>query len=138
MSQTMRDVEETTPSRTPSTSLKRPVHQAMHVGVFYALAGLFGAILLVFFFTFIGDPGTVFMIAVCAVYVIMFFGTPLVLSRISKPRGDSANWADFMDEPVATFNGPMSGRAALLQICIVPLALLVCVLAICVAIAIYR
>lgn len=101
-----------------------PVPPGVHHGAFYAFAGLYGAMLLLFLLTFIDSGQTVFALGICTVYGLLFFGTPLVLYRVSGQTPGRRGWADFLDEKMETNTGMISGRAALVQICIVPAALL--------------
>lgn len=117
---------------------RTPVNATVHDGVFKIFVGLFVAILAAFFVTFRQDAETVFMIGICAVYGIMYFSTPLIMRRVAGGKPESKSWAKFLAEPFATYTGPISGRVALLQICIVPAALTVCVLGICVIIGFSR
>lgn len=115
-----------------------PVNTTIHDGVFKIFVGLCVAILAAFFVTFREDAETVFMIGICAVYGIMYFSTPLIMRRVAGEKPESKSWAKFLAEPFATYTGPISGRVALLQICIVPAALTLCVLGICVIIGFSR
>lgn len=114
------------------------VNTAVHDGVFKVIMGLFAAILAVFYLTFSHDPETVFMIGICAFYGLMYFGTPIVLRRASHEKPENKDWTEFLDEPFSTNTGLISGRTALLQICIVPAALAICVIGICVVIVLSR
>lgn len=114
------------------------VNTAVHDGVFKIFMGLFAAILVIFYLTFSHDAETVFMIGICAFYGLMYFGTPIVLRRASREKRENKDWTEFLDEPFSTNTGLISGRTALLQICIVPAALAICVIGICVVIALSR
>lgn len=112
------------------------VNTAIHPGVYKILGGIFFGILLAFFWVFRSNAETVFAIGICAVYCIMYFGTPMALARFTPQRQKTRQsfWA-FLDRPLDTWTGKITGREALFQICLIPAALLVCTVAICVIIA---
>jgi len=125
--------------RDSSTSLEgASVNTAVHDSVFKIFTGLFAAILAAFYVSFSHDPETVFMIGICAFYCLMYFGTPIVLRRASQEKRENKDWTSFLAEPFSTNTGLISGRTALLQICIVPAALLICVVGICVILTLSR
>ncbi len=114
------------------------VNTAVHDGVFGIFIGLFAAILAVFYLTFSQSGESVFMIAICAFYGAMYFGAPALFRRISKEKRRRKDWSSFLSEPLSTNTGMISGRAALLQICLVPAALTICVTGICIIVALVR
>ncbi len=115
-----------------------PAIPGVHHGAFYLFAGLYGAMILAFLVTFMGSGQTIFALGVCTIYGLVFFGTPLVLYRVSGKMPDGRSWADFLNEPVETNTGSISGWAVLVQICIVPAVLLPLIAFIGIVIAIYR
>lgn len=123
---------------TSAISKGESVNTTVHDGVFKIFMGLFTAILAIFYLTFSHDAETVFMIGICAFYGLMYFGTPIVLRRASREKPEKKDWTEFLDEPFSTNTGLISGRTALLQICIVPAALAICVIGICVVISLSR
>jgi len=120
----------------PLTNTK--INSQVHAGVFTIYTGMFVIIIFAFYAVFSRDAETVFMIAICIFYGTMYFGTPLVLQKASGEVPARADWSTFLSEPIATHTGPISGRAALIQICIVPTALAICVIGICLIIAFSR
>ncbi len=122
----------------PEPALRGRTNTELHKGVYKLFAGIFGAILAVFFVTFRHDTEATLMIVICGVYGAMYFGTPYLLWRTSGKAASQHRWADFLNEPFATNTGEISGRGALFHICLVPAALSVAVSCICLAVTLYR
>lgn len=84
----------------------------------------YGSALAIVAYTFWRSGYTLLSIAVCFVYVVMFFGVPIVMARI-RNRHDG-RWApegrEAMLDHVDVFNGSIGRKEALLQMSIVPLA----------------
>ncbi|MCK5746945.1 MAG: hypothetical protein KAH44_12055 [Oricola sp.] len=100
---------------------------SVHGGVFKALALIYASILGVFWLAFQGDREALFMVAISAVYLAAYMGTPFMLSRIGG-RVDPVQekpLARFLEEPFETWTGVISGREAALQILLIPSALLI-------------
>ncbi|PQA86824.1 hypothetical protein [Hyphococcus luteus] len=100
---------------------------SLHGGVFKALALIYAALLAVFWLTFAGDKEALFMVAISAVYLAAYMGTPFMLSRVGG-RVDPVqekSFAAFLKEPFETWTGVVSGREAMLQILLVPSAVLI-------------
>lgn len=110
-------------------SRERKTNSSLHAGVFKALAFINAGILGVFWLTFRGNSEALFMVAISAVYLGAYLGTPFLLSRVGG-RIDpvqSKPFAQFLEEPFETWTGAVSGREALLQIVLVPAAILIAV-----------
>lgn len=100
---------------------------SVHGGVFKMLALIYAALLGVFGLTFRGDGEALFMVAISAVYLAAYMGTPFMLSRIGG-RVDPVQekpLARFLREPFETWTGVLSGREAALQILLIPSAILI-------------
>lgn len=110
------------------------VHTLLHPTVVKIYVGFFILILIILYFTFAHHTETVFMIGICAFYGLMYFGTPWVLKRVAREDQQEVRWREFLSKPFDTNTGKISGRTVLVQICIVPAALSVCILGICLAI----
>ena len=69
-----------------------------------------------------------FMVAISTVYMLMFFGTPLLIVRISQKaawhRKHRETFATFLSKPFDTCTGALTGREALLQMALVPAGLI--------------
>lgn len=122
----------------PDTKLLSPARHGVHHAAFYLFAGLYVGMMLLFLLTFMGSAPTVFAIGICIVYGLLFFGTPLVLYRVSGQSPDGRGWADFLNDKVETNTGVISGWAALVQICIVPASLLPIIAFIGILVTLYR
>jgi len=107
---------------------------AVHRSVFAAFVALNGGILAVFAMGFGGEAETALSLAICAVYLAMYVGTPYALSRIAPfdmPRPQPLR--SFLREPFDTWTGQMSGRQVAIQILVIPAALLLATAGIAVA-----
>jgi len=99
----------------------------IHGGVFVLMTMAYTAILLAFWLAFSADLDTVFAIGVCAVYLAMYLGTPWALVRTGRRHAGKSgervrSWGEFLEDGLTTFNGWCSGRTALIQILLVPVA----------------
>lgn len=99
----------------------------IHGGVFVLMTLAYAAILVAFWLAFSADLDTVFAIGVCAVYLAMYLGTPWALVRTGRRRAGKTDqparsWGEFLEDGLTTFNGWCSGRTALIQILLVPVA----------------
>ncbi|MFN3212909.1 MAG: hypothetical protein ACE37M_07385 [Henriciella sp.] len=97
------------------------VNTSVHPRVYQILGGLFFGILGVFYMVFAAQADTVFMIAICAVYFAMYFGTVAALVRVTPDRTKTRQGFDsFLNKPFDTFTGQITGREVVMQICLVP------------------
>ena len=82
------------------------------------------ALLAVFWVTFAESPSTAFLLVVCTILAVMFFGVPIVMSR-SGGKGSFAGpgLGDFLRGKLETINGAVDGLDALVQIVVVPACL---------------
>ncbi len=98
------------------------------------------ALMTVFWFTFAESPNAAFMVAISTAFGIMFFGVPLVMSRMDhQPQP----WAgpdlpQFLRGQVQTLTGPVNGFDALVQCLVVPVCLTIGAVAISVIINLDR
>lgn len=83
----------------------------------------YGVALAIVSYTFWHSRDALLSIAICAVYIVMFFGVPIVMARI-RNRHDG-RWRSDANETaadrVAIFGGSIGRPEALLQMVIVPL-----------------
>ncbi|WDI31265.1 hypothetical protein PUV54_15040 [Hyphococcus flavus] len=111
------------------TGVEPKTNASLHAGVFRVFALINAAILAVFWLTFRNDREALFMVAISAVYLGVYLGTPYMLSRVGG-RIDPVQkkpFAQFLAQPFETWTGVISGREALLQITLVPAAILIAV-----------
>jgi hypothetical protein len=94
---------------------------------FAALIAMYGLLVSSFAVAFRSDGETLFQIAICVFYGIMYFGTPFVLFSLGRNRDDDNKESDLLSaDPgalIETYTGPLAQRDALAQILSVPIAL---------------
>ena len=119
---------------------KTRINTSMHGGVYKTLAIVNIAILAICWWTFRGDGGAVFMIAISAIYLAAYLGTPFIMNRVAPidapidaPRSEP--FALFLDKPFETWTGIISGKEALFQVLLIPGAILITLTGISVIIA---
>jgi len=100
------------------------VYADMHPGIYKIAVLSWAAFMSIFWVTFWADAYATFMVAVCTVYAVMFFGVPYVMSRLTP----KANIVDhgllhFLRNRVDTIYGPVNSLEALVQVILVPAAL---------------
>lgn len=104
-------------------------NQSLHSAVFKTLGAVNAAILGVFWWTFRGDGEALFMIAVSAIYLAAYLGTPYIMNRAAKIDGQQTkSYYHFLREPFETWTGVITGREALLQVILIPSAILIAVI----------
>jgi ABC-type amino acid transport system permease subunit len=96
----------------------------MPVEIGRAIVGIYVAIVIAFALTMAKGGQASFMIAISAFYVAMFLGVPRLFLAVEGDRSRRPSWREFLSRGMNTHTGHMSGRAALLQILIVPVLLL--------------
>jgi hypothetical protein len=64
--------------------------------------------------------------AICAVFLTMFFSVPRIFLRIEPKQGERPNLDQFLAKGLDTYTGHCSGSAALGQILIIPALLTLC------------
>jgi hypothetical protein len=95
----------------------------MHPGVYKIALLCWAGFLSVFWVTFWVSANALFMVVIGTFYALMFFGVPIVMSRMAHTRPRALSLDAFLRGRFATFNGPVSGLDALLQVVLVPLCL---------------
>jgi len=96
----------------------------IHSAVWKSLGFFFFGILAVFALAFRSSPQTLFMLAICVIYLAMYLSGPLLVMRTAgETLDDGTPLAEFLDRPFSTFTGLVTGRQAWFQICIIPGAL---------------
>jgi type IV secretory pathway VirB2 component (pilin) len=63
------------------------------------------------------------MITVAALNGVMFFGVPVMLSRVGPKKRSTLGFGEFLRGEFDTLTGPVSGTEVLIQVITVPLAL---------------
>ena len=78
---------------------------------------------------------SIFVLVIAALFVIVFFTVPRIFFAVERDSGVRASLDDFLRNGMNTFTGHNSGRAALVQMLIVPILLTLAVLAMGITIA---
>jgi hypothetical protein len=94
------------------------------------LVGIYAALIGVFFLTLAGSRESAFMIAISGLYVTIFCAVPWIFLKVEKDPSRRPDLAEFMAKGLETWTGHCSGRAALVQMLIVPAMLTLCLLCI--------
>ena len=80
----------------------------------------YAALLGVFFAFFAGSPLAFFSIAVCAIFVAMYFAVPRIFFAVEADPSRRPSLSQFMHGGIQTLTGHTTGRDALIQMLIVP------------------
>ena len=83
----------------------------------------------------VGSAESIFVIVIAALFVIAFFTVPRIFFAVERDSGVRATLDEFLRNGMNTFTGHNSGRAALVQMLIVPILLTLAVLAMGITIA---
>ncbi len=78
------------------------------------------ALLGVFFALFAGSPLALFSIAICSVFVAMYFAVPRIFFAVEADPARRPSLSQFMHGGLQTLTGRTSGKDALIQMLIVP------------------
>ncbi len=124
-------------SRLSAAATRAQTH--LHAGVVRSLVAIHLFMFAVLLPTFFIDAEAVFMIAISAVYFVMYFGTAYAMGRAGGAGlDDGTTWGAFLDAPFETWTGIVSGRQAWIQICLVPMAIALNLAGACLIIALVR
>jgi hypothetical protein len=111
-------------SRGPAQIRSLPQTQAlMHRGVYRIALACWAGFLAVFWMTFWMSANALFMVVIGTFYALMYFGIPIIMSRMAPTRPRPGSLAGFLRGRFATIDGSVSGLDALLQVILVPVAL---------------
>ena len=83
----------------------------------------------------IGSAESIFVIVIAALFVVAFFTVPRIFFAVERDSGVRASFDDFLNKGMDTLTGHNSGKAALVQMLIVPIMLTLGVLAMGITIA---
>lgn len=83
----------------------------------------------------VGSAQSIFVIVIVALFVVVFFTVPRIFFSVERDSGVRASLDDFLRNGIKTFTGHNSGKAALVQMLIVPVMLTLAVLAMGITIA---
>ena len=82
----------------------------------------------------VGSAESIFVIVIAALFVIAFFTIPRIFFSVERDSGIRASLDDFLRNGMNTYTGHNSGKAALIQMLIIPIMLTFAVLAMGIAI----
>ena len=104
---------------------------SVHKAVFQLFAAINTAILVVFWFTFRNDSEALFMVAISTIYLAAYMATPFIMSHISHfDRPNESSFHAFLKGSFESWTGEVSGRQVLVQILLIPSAILTTVIGI--------
>ena len=83
----------------------------------------------------VGSAESIFVIVIAALFVVAFFTVPRIFFAVERDSGVRMSFDAFLRNGMDTFTGHNSGKAALIQMLIVPVLLTLAVLAMGIAIA---
>ena len=83
----------------------------------------------------VGSARSIFVIVIAALFVVAFFTVPRIFFSVERDSGVRASFDDFLTNGMNTFTGHNSGKAALVQMLVVPVMLTLGVLAMGITIA---
>lgn len=93
------------------------------------IAGSYGLIMAGFFLGFAHGRDAVMMVVISALYATIYLTVPAIMLH-AEGRGSRPNMQRFLRDGLNTWTGHASGRAALIQIMLIPLAIALAVFAI--------
>lgn len=107
-------------AREPVASVE--ITTEMPPGAFRALVGLYALMIGAFVMAFRRDGETMFQIAICIFYGVMYFSVPALLLGM-RPASGARRPNSMIVPKIDTFTGPLTQRDALAQILSVPTSL---------------
>jgi len=101
------------------------------------IAGAYAALIAALFIAAAGSRESVFVITICALFIVMFFTVPRLMFRAEADKSIRPSLERFMGEGMETLTGHSSGADALVQMLVVPAFLTIGVLCMAIAAAYY-
>ncbi len=83
-------------------------------------------LLTIFAVAFAHSKEALFAIAICAVFMAMYFSVPRIFFAVEPKQGERPNLDVFLAKGLQTYTGHCSGQDALVQMLIVPVLLTLC------------
>ena len=83
----------------------------------------------------VGSAESIFVIVIVALFAVAFFTVPRIFLAVERDSGVRASFNEFLHNGMTTFTGHNSGKAALVQMLVVPVLLTLGVLAMGITIA---
>jgi hypothetical protein len=110
-----------------------PAAADVPASVGWMILASYAAVIAALFFATAGTAYSMFMIAISASFVVMFFAVPGLFLAAERMNGRRVTFAEFMQTGMNTFTGHSTARAALVQMMIVPVFLTIGIAAIGIA-----
>jgi len=101
------------------------------------IAGAYAALIAALFIAAAGSRESVFLITICALFLVMFFTIPRLMFRAEADTSIRPSLERFLREGMDTLTGHSSGADALVQMLVVPAFLTIGVLCMAIAAAHY-
>jgi hypothetical protein len=99
------------------------------VGAYFAFLAVLSAALMA--------RDLVIPMAICAIYLMMAFGVPMLWARINPAHAERAlSWGEFSRRGIMTNTGQLTGREASVQVLILPVLILFWGLAVAIIVAV--
>jgi ABC-type amino acid transport system permease subunit len=108
----------------PPAPAPAPAVPDMPVAVGRTIVGIYIGIIAAFALTMAKGGQASFMISISAFYVAIFLTVPRLFLAVEADESRRPSWREFLSRGMDTQTGHTSGRAALVQILIVPVLLL--------------
>lgn len=99
------------------------------------IAASYGGLIVALAVATTASAESIFVIVIAGLFVIAFFSVPRIFFAVERDGGVRASLGDFLRNGMHTYTGHNSGKAALIQMLIVPIMLTLGVLAMGITIA---
>jgi type IV secretory pathway VirB2 component (pilin) len=134
-----RQAERAAAAPMPASSLRS---RGVRAGVLVlALAlGSYAAMVALMWLTFARTGEGLFVMLIVTLVFAAFVAVPLILLGLARRESAAkpASLREYLERSTGTFTGPLNGRAALVQIIVVPALLTLCIAGIAIALALAR
>jgi hypothetical protein len=108
----------------PTPFLAAPAAPDMPVGVGRLIVASYVGIVIAFAIGFAGDRDTNFALAIVALFVTIYLAVPRIFLGVEPKTSGRPSFDRFLSEGIMTYTGRTGGKAALAQILIVPVCLM--------------
>lgn len=128
-------IPELEPIRQPHEFRATPAAPDVPAAVGGLIAACYAALIAALAVATVGSAESIFVIVIAALFVVAFFSVPRIFFAVERDGGVRASLDDFLRNGMNTFTGHNSGKAALVQMLIVPVLLTLGVMAMGITIA---
>ena len=128
----------------PSAAAPKPASgprpRDVHAGGLALALGFYAAMVALMWLTFARTGEGTFVLIVVTLVFAAFAVVPLIILRLARrdAAAEPVSFREYLARGMDTLTGPMSGRAALVQIIVVPALLTLCLVGIAIALALAR